>query len=176
MNKNSPLKTLNYKRDKLNEYKQLLVDIIDKYTYFPKDIAILINFSSHDNKKISSSLKLAMNIFDNLTTSVDRFCIFSYAENIDTLINLTFKNINTVDFVKSQIENYLNLENFDEINQGQMKSNLIKSLFSILDYLDKKNFYSDKIREKWFIVLTDEFSDDDIDYFKRNEIKIETLK
>jgi hypothetical protein len=160
----------NEKIEKLNKFNFVIDEFIFKYQTFPKDIAILINFSTsmnNDQKKFTMSLKTALNIFQNYTTSEDRFCIFSYSYNSNPLINLSFKNINTIDYIKYQIENYMNKE---EIVFQEESSSLIKTISSVYDYLEKKNYCSNKNREKWIIAITDEISEEDQDYLKNNDL------
>jgi hypothetical protein len=160
----------NEKIEKLNKFNFVIDEFIFKYQTFPKDIAILINFSTsmnNDQKKYTMSLKTALNIFQNYTTSEDRFCIFSYSYNSNPLINLSFKNINTIDYIKYQIENYMNKE---EIVFQEESSSLIKTISSVYDYLEKKNYCSNKNREKWIIAITDEISEEDQDYLKNNDL------
>lgn len=158
------------KLDKLNKFNYIIDEFIFKYQTFPKDIAILINCSNamnNDHKKSTISLKTALNIFENYTTSEDRFCVFSYSCNSNPLINLSFKNINTIDYIKYQLENYMNKE---EIVFQEESSSLIKTISSVYDYLEKKNYCSNKNREKWIISVTDEISEEDINYIKNNDL------
>jgi hypothetical protein len=167
---------LSEKRERLMEYNELLANELDKYKLSPKDIAILINYSSKmtkDSKKTNQTLKLTENIFENLVTTEDRFSLFLYCEHTNPYISLEYKNDYTEQYIRDQIKTIFT-HNDDEAGYNN-ESNLIESLLNVYMYLKKKNI-SNKLREKWIIVITDVLQKNEISFIKEKNIKEELFE
>jgi hypothetical protein len=167
-----------YKRESLIEKKQMIQQYItdnnNKLAYFKiisKDIALLIDVSekmASDPKKLQKALKAANNFFELYTTTNDRFALFSYSSTVNPIIALTRKNFHTYDYVKNSIDNIQN--DLLNVNGNStvilQKSCTCKAIESVYDYLTKKN--SDmKPREKWIVVFTSSFDEDNTEEDKK---------
>ncbi len=92
--------------------------------------------SYSDGKKIKNAIKTAQNIFDIYITQEDKFALFLYTKSVNPVISLTKKNINTFTYVRDVIENLIiNYASYEY----KGKTNLLKSLVTLSEYLKKKS-------------------------------------
>lgn len=141
-------KTLNLKnyvnklkenKSKIDEYIETLDKEIEKYTYYNRDIIILIDISKsmmNDDKKIEKATKNTMNIFENYITSDDRFGVFFYGSAVNSVINLSYKNINSYSYIKELLENMKKLMEEYKDNEN---SNVVKAIMKMYEYMKKKS-------------------------------------
>ena len=179
--KNNPtdinvLNKLKYGIENLEKIKLKIEDEIDflnagleVYTYQPKDLIVLIDFSmtmiSQNSKKTIQACKIAQNIFDDYITSEDKFGLFIFTKFVNPIVSLSQKNKNTVKFINemiNELEKRVNLVVEEE-------SNLIQAVERIYEYLKRKSLVK---REKWVVVFTDKFEVQNL----KNKNKIVNLK
>ena len=136
--KNHILK-LKENKQKFEEYIETLDKEIEKYTYYHRDILILVDISKsmmNDDKKVEKATKNTMNIFENYITSDDRFGVFFYGNSVNSVINLSYKNINSYSYIKELLEN---MKKLMEENRDNDNSNVIKSIMKMYEYMKKKS-------------------------------------
>ena len=127
-------------RENITRYNDSLEKELSRFSYSPKDLIVLIDFSEtmtfSDGKKIKNAIKTAQNIFDIYITQEDKFALFLNTKSVNPIISLSNKNINTVTYVKDVIENLItNYVSYEY----KGKTNLLKSLLVLNDYLKKKS-------------------------------------
>lgn len=116
---------------------------LNKYNYYSKDYSILINISKSINeniKKIDRALKISDSIYENFITSEDRFSLFLASKSTNPIINLSYKNFQTYEFIKDSIASVKDLiESNGFIKDAD--SNLIKAIVKAREYLNKRSNY-----------------------------------
>jgi len=127
-------------RESITKYIDSLEKDLSRFSYQPKDLIVLIDFSEtmsySDGKKIKNAIKTAQNIFDIYITQEDKFALFLYTKSVNPVISLTKKNINTFTYVRDVIENLIiNYASYEY----KGKTNLLKSLVTLSEYLKKKS-------------------------------------
>ena len=117
---------------------------LEKYTFWPKDYSILINISKSINeniKKIDRALKISDSIYENFITSQDRFSLLLASKSTNPIINLSYKNFQTYEFIKESISKVKDLIEDNGFSKDS-ESNLIKAIVKAKEYLAKRsNFY-----------------------------------
>ena len=121
-------------------YIESLEKELKRYTFQPKDLIVLIDFSEtmtfSDGKKIKNAIKSAQNIFDIYITQEDKFALFLYSNSVNPVVSLIPKNINTFNYIKDVMDNLIS--NYSSY-EYKGKTNLLKSLIVLKDYLKKKS-------------------------------------
>ncbi len=77
-----------------------------------------------------------ININNSFLTSNDRFAMFSFHKNINTLVNLSEKNPQSNEFIKICIENMILTTKNDLMEESSM---LFKCIVKTYNYLVKKS-------------------------------------
>jgi len=131
---------------------------IEFFSYHPKDVIILIEFSasmcSRENRKIERTSNNSITIFDNYITENDRFGLFIFTEHVNPIVSLGNKCLNNVECIKDMISS---LEKMTEEYDLEKDPNLRNALERLIDYFKKKSVPK---RQKWVIVYTDSFKND----------------
>ena len=128
-------------QDKILEYIDTLEkDVQNRFSFLPKDLIVLIDFSqtmiSNDGKKIKNAIKTAQNIFEVYITKEDRFGLIFKNKSINSVIKLGYKNINTFNYINDIFQNLtINYSNYDYTDE----SDIITSLIILHNYLNKKS-------------------------------------
>ena len=171
-------KQIKQSQERISEYMSYVNNELGKYVTNPKDIAILLNFSyllkkndeqemNRNYKKIELLIGVANMIFKKYTTYEDRFTLFAYTSHANALINLSYKNASTYDFLSDQFKNISRKEFYSDLMES-CEPCLLKSAETVDNYLTKKN-ESGK-REKWIIAITEGVGKNDLEYLQRNDI------
>ena len=117
-----------------------------KYTILKRDYMVLINISStmksEDAKRIKRTRQNILHIFDNFVADQDRFSLFFCGPTFNPVINLSYKNETSNEYIKSLISNITNLiegiEFENENVKGNKELNLLKILVKGYEYMSKK--------------------------------------
>ena len=135
-----------------NYLKELDLEL-QNYSYIPKDLIVLIDYSATmiapETKKIDLSSKKTLYLFDNFITEIDRFGLFIFKKYINSIVSLVEKNKNNIFYLREIIssleKNMIHYENDGE-------SDLCTALDKITKYLTRKGKNE---RQNWIIILTD---------------------
>lgn len=135
-----------------NYLKELELEL-QNYSYIPKDLIVMIDYSATmiapETKKIDLSSKKALYLFDNFITEIDRFGLFIFKKYINSIVSLVEKNKNNIFYLREIISSLeKNMRHYE--NDGE--SDLCTALDKITKYLRRKGKNE---RQNWIIILTD---------------------
>jgi len=111
----------------LNNYMQRSNKFLDSFHYIHKDIVVLLDNSSSmkkDPKIIDNAIRKISTIYELYISGEDRFSLFTFADNLNVITNLSTKNKNTYKYTKSLIEDLaVDLNLFDKDNADTTTEN-----------------------------------------------------
>ena len=145
-------------KDKILDYIEFLNDNLSNHSYQSKDLIVLIDVSksmtSYGSKKIIQACRSTKNIFFSYITSEDRFGLFTFNKFVNSIVTLSHKNTDTINYIEDSIHN-LAQKTVSIIEE----SSLPNAINKISKYLKKKSndlFYIGSAKkEKWIIIFTD---------------------
>ena len=149
-----------------------------KYKYFERDICFILNLSniSINSDQFSNTIKSLIYIFENIITYRDRLAIIVYINGMfKIIVNLTQKTYENENSLLSYINTFGSILKFPQNDSSVQEENpnvISQAILYSYQYLLKKQMglINDK-RDNWYIYLTKEVTQEEIDGFKKRPLE-----
>ena len=148
-----------------------------KYKYYERDICFILNLTGvkiHSDQ-FSNAIKALRYIYDNIITYKDRIAIIVYMNGIfKIIVNLTQKTEENETSMINYINSFSSIltEQQEQLSSKFVKENIIdEAILYSYQYILKKQMglIKDK-RDNWYIYLTKDVSQEEIDGLKKKTL------
>lgn len=107
---------------------------LDSFCLKSKDVIVLIDISENmknEVKKIERSIKIAKNIYFEVLSQNDRYALFTFSDNINSRVKLSYKTNNNFSLIQIEHESLMsNIMVEDSVSARKRKKNKLNKRFT----------------------------------------------